>query len=185
MNALVVVPTYNERDNLRPLVDGVLAHAGTRMLVIDDRSPAGTGEVADALAPEAAGRPAGARYLHGVSVVNWPLRRIVLSAFANHYVRAVTRLSVRDCTSGFRCWRREALGRLQDVAGGHPRVGAHALAAAPRRRAALALETTTVLRFGASARHVDTKGRRGSIRLEGLLPPLQQRRPGGKPCHPC
>src|SRR3989304_1251780 len=112
MNALVVVPTYNERDNLRPLVDGVLAHAGTRMLVIDDRSPAGTGEVADALAPEAAGRPAGARYLPGVSVVNWPLRRIVLSAFANHYVRAVTRLSVRDCTSGFRCWRREALGRL-------------------------------------------------------------------------
>ena len=169
MNALVVVPTYNERDNLRPLVDGVLAHAGTRMLVIDDGSPDGTGEVADALARERTGRlevvhragprgfgrsmldglsraaagtadlviqmdadlshdpkylpqlaaaseradlVVGSRYLHGVSVVNWPLRRIVLSAFANHYVRAVTRLSVRDCTSGFRCWRREALGRL-------------------------------------------------------------------------
>jgi dolichol-phosphate mannosyltransferase len=54
----------------------------------------------------------GSRYLHGVSVVNWPLRRIILSAFANQYVRAVTRLSVRDCTSGFRCWRREALARL-------------------------------------------------------------------------
>jgi dolichol-phosphate mannosyltransferase len=47
-----------------------------------------------------------------VSVVNWPLHRIFLSAFANRYVRAVTRISVADCTSGFRCWRREALARL-------------------------------------------------------------------------
>ena len=54
----------------------------------------------------------GSRYLTGVSVVNWPLHRIFLSAFANRYVRAVTRISVSDCTSGFRCWRREALERL-------------------------------------------------------------------------
>ena len=54
----------------------------------------------------------GSRYLTGVSVVNWPLHRIFLSAFANRYVRAVTRISVADCTSGFRCWRREALARL-------------------------------------------------------------------------
>jgi dolichol-phosphate mannosyltransferase len=54
----------------------------------------------------------GSRYLHGISVVNWPLSRIVLSAAANRYVRAVTGLSVRDCTSGFRCWRREALARI-------------------------------------------------------------------------
>lgn len=54
----------------------------------------------------------GSRYLNGVSVVNWPLRRLVLSAFANGYIRAVTRLPVRDCTSGYRCWRRDFLRRL-------------------------------------------------------------------------
>ena len=54
----------------------------------------------------------GSRYLNGVSVVNWPLHRIFLSAFANRYIRAVTQLSASDCTSGFRCWRREALARL-------------------------------------------------------------------------
>jgi len=54
----------------------------------------------------------GSRYLRGVSVVNWPLRRVVLSAFANRYIRLVTRLAVRDCTSGFRCWRRDALARV-------------------------------------------------------------------------
>ena len=54
----------------------------------------------------------GSRYLNGVSVVNWPLRRLVLSAFANNYIRTVTRMPVQDCTSGFRCWRREALQRI-------------------------------------------------------------------------
>jgi dolichol-phosphate mannosyltransferase len=54
----------------------------------------------------------GSRYLRGVSVVNWPLHRIALSAFANAYIRTVTGLRVRDCTSGFRLWRREALARL-------------------------------------------------------------------------
>jgi dolichol-phosphate mannosyltransferase len=54
----------------------------------------------------------GSRYLHGVSVVNWPLRRILLSTFANGYVRTVTGMRVRDCTAGFRCWRRDVLERL-------------------------------------------------------------------------
>ena len=54
----------------------------------------------------------GSRYVQGVSVVNWPLHRIFLSAFANRYIKMVTRLSPADCTSGFRCWRREALARL-------------------------------------------------------------------------
>jgi dolichol-phosphate mannosyltransferase len=54
----------------------------------------------------------GSRYLHGVSVVNWPLHRIMLSSFANRYVRAITGLEVSDCTTGFRCWRREALARI-------------------------------------------------------------------------
>lgn len=170
MNALVVVPTYNERENLPVLVAGVLAHDGFRVLVVDDGSPDGTGQIADELAAAHPGRvevmhrtgtrglgrsyvdglrhalatsdadlicqmdadlshdpqylPAlaagtanhdlviGSRYLQGVSVVNWPLHRIFLSAFANRYIRAVTGLSPRDCTSGFRCWRRDALAAL-------------------------------------------------------------------------
>ncbi len=167
---LVVIPTYNERENLPILARGVLAHPGFRMLVVDDGSPDGTGAVADALAAEYPGRvevmhrtgqrglgrsyidglqkaiaqpevdlvcqmdadlshnpeylPAlaaatvdydvviGSRYLNGVSVVNWPLHRIFLSAFANRYIRMVTSLTPRDCTSGFRCWRRSSLARL-------------------------------------------------------------------------
>ena len=170
MNVLVVVPTYNERDNLPLLVRGVLARPGYRMLIVDDGSPDGTGAVADALSAEYPGRldvmhrtgprglgrsyidglrhaltqadvdlvcqmdadlshnpeylPAlthatatadvvvGSRYMNGVSVVNWPLHRIFLSTFANRYIRAVTGLSASDCTSGFRCWRRDALARL-------------------------------------------------------------------------
>jgi dolichol-phosphate mannosyltransferase len=54
----------------------------------------------------------GSRYLHGVSVVNWPLHRIILSSVANRYIRSVTGLQVADCTTGFRCWRRDALARL-------------------------------------------------------------------------
>jgi dolichol-phosphate mannosyltransferase len=55
----------------------------------------------------------GSRYMNGgVSVVNWPLSRIFLSAFANRYIRFVTGLSPTDCTSGFRCWRREALAQV-------------------------------------------------------------------------
>ena len=170
MNALTVVPTYNERDNLPLLAGGVLAHEGFRMLVVDDGSPDGTGEVADGLVSQYPGRvevmhrtgkrglgrsyidglrhalattdaelicqmdadlshnpeylPAlaaaaaradvviGSRYLNGVSVVNWPLHRIFLSAFGNRYIRFITSLSASDCTSGYRCWRREALARM-------------------------------------------------------------------------
>ena len=169
MNALVVVPTYNERDNLPLVVAGVLAHDGFRMLIVDDGSPDGTGALADDLArahqgrievmhrsgPRGLGRSyvdglrraletdaalifqmdadlshdpkylpdlaaataeydvvIGSRYLQGVSVVNWPLHRIFLSTFANRYIKAVTRLAPSDCTSGFRCWRREALARI-------------------------------------------------------------------------
>jgi dolichol-phosphate mannosyltransferase len=167
---LVVVPTYNERENLPPLVRRVLSQDGFQVMVVDDGSPDGTGQIADELAAEFPGRidvlhrtgprglgrsyieglqravarndvdlvcqmdadlshnpdylpdlaaaasqydvVIGSRYLHGVSVVNWPLHRIFLSAFANKYIRAVTSLTPRDCTSGYRCWRREALARL-------------------------------------------------------------------------
>jgi dolichol-phosphate mannosyltransferase len=169
MNAAVVVATYNERDNLGELVPAILQYPDYRVIVVDDNSPDGTGEVADELAARFSGKvtvihrtaarglgrslvaglrralegtadlifqmdadlshdpkylPAmahaaagadlvlGSRYLHGVSVVNWPLHRIVLSSFANRYIRAITGLEVNDCTTGFRCWRREALLKL-------------------------------------------------------------------------
>jgi dolichol-phosphate mannosyltransferase len=55
----------------------------------------------------------GSRYMNGgVSVVNWPISRILLSAFGNRYIRFVTNLAASDCTSGYRCWRRDALARL-------------------------------------------------------------------------
>ena len=47
--------------------------------------------------------------MHGGRIENWPLQRKLLSAFANRYIRAITRLTIRDCTSGFRCWRRDVL----------------------------------------------------------------------------
>ena len=170
MNVLIVTPTYNERENLPVLAAGVLKHDGTRLLVVDDGSPDGTGQIADGLAAQDPGRVEvmhrtgprglgrsyvdgllhaikegradfvcqmdadlshnpeylpdlvnaaaandlviGSRYLHGVSVVNWPLHRIFLSAFGNRYIRFITSLSTSDCTSGYRCWRREALARM-------------------------------------------------------------------------
>jgi dolichol-phosphate mannosyltransferase len=164
--ALVVVPTYNERENLPVLVAALLAHPNVSVLVVDDDSPDGTAAVAHELASHNPGRvrllhrranrglgrsyvdglkvaiaepvdlicqmdadlshdPAelprllaaaasadvviGSRYVPGGRIVNWPVRRRLLSRFANMYVRTVTRLSARDCTSGYRCWRREAL----------------------------------------------------------------------------
>jgi dolichol-phosphate mannosyltransferase len=54
----------------------------------------------------------GSRYVRGGQLRNWPAHRVLLSGFANRYVRAITRLQVNDCTSGFRCWRRELLERM-------------------------------------------------------------------------
>jgi dolichol-phosphate mannosyltransferase len=165
---LVIVPTYNERDNLPVIVGRLMEIPDLQVLVVDDGSPDGTGAIADGLAAaharvqvlhrtgarglglsyidgmrhalagdathicqmdadlshnpadvprllEAAQRAdlvIGSRYVPGGRVENWPLRRIVLSAFANRYVRVITRLPITDCTSGFRCWRREALARM-------------------------------------------------------------------------
>ncbi len=168
MSVLVIIPTYNERDNLPALVPSVLAH-GYRVMVVDDSSPDGTGEVADRLAAQHPGRVSvihrtdrrgfgrsyvdayaraldtdatvicqmdadlshdpvslpdlvaaledadlaiGSRYVQGISILNWPLHRIVLSVLANRYIRLTTGLRVHDCTSGFRAWRRESLARL-------------------------------------------------------------------------
>ena len=54
----------------------------------------------------------GSRYLNGITVVNWPIERILLSYSANWYVRFVTRLPIRDVTGGFRCVRRSLLERI-------------------------------------------------------------------------
>jgi dolichol-phosphate mannosyltransferase len=54
----------------------------------------------------------GSRYVPGGRIVNWPVRRKLLSRFANMYVRTVTRLAARDCTSGYRCWRRDVLASM-------------------------------------------------------------------------
>ena len=51
----------------------------------------------------------GSRYIKGVNVVNWPLKRLLLSYFANMYTRIITGISVRDSTGGFKCFRRQVL----------------------------------------------------------------------------
>ena len=168
-DVLIIIPTYNERDTLAPLVETLLETAGQRVVIVDDASPDGTGIVADELASRFPDRvnvlhrtgprglglsyidgfryalddgaplvcqmdadmshdpkylPSlicaaadvdlviGSRYIHGVSVVHWPLRRLALSVVSNAYVRRITRTAVRDSTSGFRCWRRPALASL-------------------------------------------------------------------------
>lgn len=54
----------------------------------------------------------GSRYFNGISVVNWPIRRLILSYGANLYSRLVTGLPISDATGGFKCWRREVLATL-------------------------------------------------------------------------
>jgi len=166
LKAYVIIPTYNEKDNVRVLANSVLAqHPDLHILFVDDNSPDGTGTIIDELAAEndrigvlhRSGKlglgsayregfkaaltmgadyllemdadfshdPAtlplflsaikdsdlviGSRYLNGVSVVNWPIRRLILSYFASVYTRWVTGLQLRDCTSGFKCFRRSTI----------------------------------------------------------------------------
>jgi dolichol-phosphate mannosyltransferase len=51
----------------------------------------------------------GSRYINGVNVINWPLRRLLLSSFANLYTRVITGMPIHDATGGFKCFRREVL----------------------------------------------------------------------------
>lgn len=55
----------------------------------------------------------GSRYLNGITVVNWPIERLLLSYFGNAYVRRILRLPVRDATGGFKCWRRATLAAIE------------------------------------------------------------------------
>ena len=166
MEKLVIIPTYNERENIDPLLGRLMALPhGLHVLVVDDGSPDGTGDLVEAWTrreprvhllrrpgkmglgsayrdgfryalgqgaeyifemdadfshdPDALGDflkhaqevdiVLGSRYLNGVTVVNWPLHRLVLSYFANVYTRWVTGLPLRDATGGFKCFRRRAL----------------------------------------------------------------------------
>jgi dolichol-phosphate mannosyltransferase len=163
---VVVIPSYNEAENLPLLVPQVLAQGpGIEVLVVDDDSPDGTGKLADDLAdrdprvhvlhrtakqglgpayragfaraldlgadfviqmdadfshpPEKIREMLaeieeydvvmGSRYVSGITVVNWPIERILLSYYGNWYVRKVTGLPISDTTGGFRCIRRSAL----------------------------------------------------------------------------
>jgi dolichol-phosphate mannosyltransferase len=165
--ALVIVPTYNERDNIARLIGQVLAQdSRLDMLIVDDASPDGTGEIVERIVAQNSrvhllqreGKmglgtaylagfkwalerdyqyvfemdadfshdPAhlpqfleaitdadlvlGSRYREGkVTVVNWPITRLMLSYAANIYARAVTGLPLYDATGGFKCFRREVL----------------------------------------------------------------------------
>jgi len=167
--SVVVVPTYNERENIERLIPEILAQdLSLSVLVVDDNSPDGTGDIVDRLArecgrvtllrragPEGIG-PAyragfayamrngaeyivqmdadfshpvpmlpeflgymrdydmvlGSRYLNGITVVNWPIERLLVSYFGNWYARLVTGLPTRDVTGGFKCWRRSCLERI-------------------------------------------------------------------------
>ena len=54
----------------------------------------------------------GSRYIEGVSVVNWPIRRLILSYGANFYSRIITGMPIKDCTGGFKAWRRKVLTEI-------------------------------------------------------------------------
>ena len=165
-NTLVIVPTYNERENL-PAMAERLAKLPTPvdLLVVDGNSPDGTGRIADELAAKSpsihvlhqveknglgraycagfawalqrhyefimemdgdfshnpddiprfieaaqeADLVLGSRYCGGIRVINWPLRRLLLSTGAALYVRTITGMPFTDPTGGFKCFRRRAL----------------------------------------------------------------------------
>ena len=168
--ALVIIPTYNERENLPRIVPVILQQdPRLEVLVVDDNSPDGTGKLAAALAAEdprvhvlhRAGKLGlgtayvagfrwaleggydyvfemdadfshdprhlptflaeiadadlviGSRYLNRrVTVVNWPMSRLMLSYFANVYARRVTGLRLWDSTGGYKCYRRAVLAEI-------------------------------------------------------------------------
>jgi len=165
----ILIPTYNEAENIRTIVDRCLVSLpGARILIIDDASPDGTGDLAERLATEYPGQvsvrhrtdkeglgaayidgythvlklwpdceyfiqmdadlshdldylPAmvnactnadlavASRYVQGVSIVNWPIERLLVSWCGTQFARKVTGLPITDCTSGFKCFRREVL----------------------------------------------------------------------------
>ncbi len=168
--ALVIIPTYNEKDNILKVLDYVrgLNIPNLDVLIIDDNSPDGTaaivkeymkGHTKIALmeregkmglgtayiagfeyaidrkydyifemdadlshdpkvipafleAIEDADLVIGSRYLTGVNVINWPLMRLFISVMASKYTRIITGMPIKDCTSGFKCFRRAVLENI-------------------------------------------------------------------------
>jgi dolichol-phosphate mannosyltransferase len=163
---LVIVPTYNELDNIPILIPAVLGQdENIHILIVDDNSPDGTSNFVqeqsikndrihlikrekkmglgtayitgfryalnngydyicemDAdfshdpkelknflVAIKEYDLVLGSRYIHGVRVLNWPMRRLLLSFFASVYTRLITGLPVRDATGGYKCFRRRVL----------------------------------------------------------------------------
>ena len=163
---LVIIPTYNEKENIEKIISAVLKICNSSdVLVIDDNSQDGTGSIVKSFQkrtdrvylferekklglgtaylkgfkfgikkrydylfemdadfshdPEDLPRfleeiqkadlVIGSRYKNGVSVVNWPITRLLLSYFANVYARIVTGVPVKDLTAGFKCFKREVI----------------------------------------------------------------------------
>ena len=169
MKTLIISPTYNERKNIKQLVDMVIGeNPELHLLIVDDNSPDGTGEKVKKLQPEYKNlfletRPKksglgtayifgfkwalekkydniiqmdadlshnpkdlprmvnnlqkydlviGSRYINGISVVNWPLRRLMLSYGANAYSRVITGMPIMDGTGGFKAWKSSVLSSI-------------------------------------------------------------------------
>jgi len=164
---LVIIPTYNENENIEGIIEKVLGLkiANLDILVVDDNSPDGTGDIVENIGKEHSSvlllrrngklglgtayvegfkyaikkgydyvfeldadhshdpkeMPAmlakaheydlvvGSRYECGVNVVNWPFSRLLISLAGNLYTRLITKLPLQDCTSGFKCFRRQVL----------------------------------------------------------------------------
>jgi dolichol-phosphate mannosyltransferase len=170
MKTLVISPTYNERKNIQLLVEKVLdPNPEFHLLIVDDNSPDGTGEIVKNLQksysnlylevrPGKAGLGTaylfgfkwalerdydaivqmdadlshdpndvprlvaeltdndlviGSRYIDGVSVVNWPIRRLILSYGANMYSRTITGMPINDGTGGFKAWRVSLMEKIE------------------------------------------------------------------------
>jgi len=167
LKSLVVIPTYNEAQNIQPLLRAILQQNidGLEILIVDDNSPDGTAAMVEEMgelngrihllrrekksglgtayvagfkyalqnrfdlimemdadfshdpselpsfikATEHADLVIGSRYVNGVNVINWPLSRLLLSIGASKYTRVITGLPLRDCTSGFKCFKRRVL----------------------------------------------------------------------------
>ena len=164
--SLVIIPTYNELENIPNLIPKILQKdEGIEVLIVDDNSPDGTAAFVEEESKlnsrvhlikrnaklglgtayiegfkfalkngynfifemdadfshnpkelinflreiESADLVLGSRYKSGVNVVNWPMKRLLLSYFANVYTRIITGLPVKDATGGFKCFRREVL----------------------------------------------------------------------------
>lgn len=172
MKKIVILPTYNEVDNIAKMADEIRRlKEDFHILIVDDNSKDGTAQAADRLSKqkypgkvfvlhrqkkEGLGKAyiagfqwaldqnyevifqmdadfshlpsylplflhkiqegfdlvIGSRYLNGISVVNWDLKRLLLSKLASIYVQKITKMPVKDPTSGFKCWRNEALRKI-------------------------------------------------------------------------